>query len=153
MGILKKVLPPENRSIDEVSKESGVSRQTIYNWVKASICGKLDAICDEKSPRSYTLKEKYHILMESAKIPEEEMGVYLRERGLHSEHLTMWDQELREMAHKKEDKQRQELAALRKKVKQQEKELARKDKALAEAAALLVLKKNLNSLLEENEED
>ncbi|HWQ41099.1 MAG TPA: hypothetical protein VN456_03600, partial [Desulfosporosinus sp.] len=72
---------------------------------------------------------------------------------IHSEHLVIWDQELREMIDKKPDPKDQELKALRKKNKELEKELLRKEKALAEAAALLVLKKKLDALTKEHEDD
>ena len=55
------------------------------------------------------------MLLEAAGIDNEQLGGFLRERGLHSEHLTIWDQELREMIDKKDDKKDQELKALKKK--------------------------------------
>ena len=41
-----------------------------------------------------TPKEKYQLVLEAASIDNEQLGLFLRERGLHSEHLTIWDQEL-----------------------------------------------------------
>ena len=153
VSILKRVLPPERKSIRSTSRETGISEQTIRNWIKAAKDGKMHVDADEKSPRFYTSKEKYHILMEAARISEEDLGAFLRERGLHSEHLTLWDQELREMVTKKESGKDKKLKKLNKKIKQLEKELARKDKALAETTALLVLKKKLDALTEGNEDD
>jgi len=80
-------------------------------------------------------------LMESKKIPKEELGEFLRKRGLHSQHLTLWDQEFAEMVKDNGKKQEKKVRDLQKKVRELEKELNRKDKALAETAALLVLKK------------
>ena len=80
--------------------------------------------------------------METTKLPGEKLGEFLRERGLHSEHLTLWDQELTEMVENKQNKRDRENRALKKKVKELERELNRKEKALAETAALLVLKKS-----------
>ena len=136
-----------------MSKETGISEQTIRNWIIASRDGKMLQETDEKSPRFYTQKEKYLLLMEAARIPDEALGSFLRERGLHSEHLTLWDQELREMVTKKEEKKAKENRELKKKIKLLEKEIARKDKALAEAAALLVLKKKLDVLMQESKDD
>ena len=150
VSILKKVLPPESRSILSVSRETGISEQTIRNWKVASTTGKLTSESDEKSPRYYSSKEKYHLLFESARLKDEELGHFLRERGLHSEHLTLWDQELREMVSNKESNKETEVKAQRKRIRELEKELARKDKALAEAAALLILKKRLEDLTEGN---
>jgi hypothetical protein len=100
-----------------------------------------------------TPKEKYQLVLEAAGIDNEQLGVFLRERGLHSEHLTIWDQELREMIDNKNDKKDQELKALKKRNKELEKELQRKEKALAEAAALLLLKKKLDALMEDQKDD
>jgi transposase-like protein len=85
--------------------------------------------------------------MSAAKLPDEELGAFLREHGLHSEHLTLWDQELRESMAENTSKKDQETAQLKKRVRSLEKELARKDKALAETTALLVLKKKLDALM------
>jgi transposase len=91
-------------------------------------------------------------VLEAAGIENEQLGLFLRERGLHSEHLTIWDQELREMIEKKQDKKDQELKALKKRYQELEKELQRKEKALAEAAALLLLKKKLDALMEDQKD-
>ena len=100
-----------------------------------------------------TPKEKYQLVLEAAGIDNEQLGLFLRERGLHSEHLTIWDQELREMIEKKNDKKDLELKALKKRNQELEKELQRKEKALAEAAALLLLKKKLDALMEDQKDD
>lgn len=149
VSILKKILPPESRSVRSVSKETGVSEQTIRKWQNQIKIGKFTSETDEKSPRSYLPKEKYHIVMEAARLSEEDLGGFLRERGLHSEHLTLWDQELREMIKDRSDQKDKELKARQKRIRELEKELTRKEKALAEAAALLVLKKKLGDLTEE----
>ncbi|MBD3822855.1 MAG: transposase [Thiotrichales bacterium] len=152
-SVLKKVLPPESRSIAKVSRETGVNEQTIRNWLKQSQSGILTSEKTDSTPRSLTPKEKYQLVVEAAGIDDEQLGEFLRERGLHSEHLTIWDQELREMIDAKKDRQLKENRALKQKVRSLEKELLRKEKALAEAAALLVLKKKLNTLLTDNEDD
>ena len=104
LGVLKKVLPPDARSIVEVSRETGINDQTIRNWVKKSESGILPDSLQESSPRFMTPKEKYQLVLQAAGIDNEQLGLFLRERGLHSEHLTIWDQELREMIDKKNDK-------------------------------------------------
>jgi transposase len=153
IGVLKRVLPPENKSIRGTSRKFGISEQTIRNWIKQKKDGIFDTVQGDKSLRYLSSKEKYQLLMESARIPEEKLGEFLRERGLHSEHLKLWDQELREMVTKKEDKKDKKLRELIKRNKELEKELARKEKALAETAALLVLKKKLEILLGEDGDD
>jgi len=153
MGILKKVLPPERRSIKSISKETGISSQTIRNWIKKANSASLDDKESEKSPRNLSSSEKYQLLMESKKIPKKELGEFLRKRGLHSQHLILWEQELQDMVKDNGKRQKQEIKDLKKKVRGLKKELNRKDKALAETAALLVLKKKLNLLMGEKEDD
>jgi transposase len=51
-----------------------------------------------------TPKEQYQFVLDAASIDNEQLGGFLRERGLHSDHITIWDQELREMMNKKNDK-------------------------------------------------
>jgi transposase len=151
VSILKRVLPPNNESIGKVSEEMGIDDQTIRNWIKAATHeGKP---LEESSPRVISAQEKYLLLKEAAGIAESDKGSFLRERGLHSEHLTLWDQELRTMINKKQEMKNQEVKELKKRVYQLEKELYRKEKALAEAAALLVLKKKIVGIMEESKGD
>lgn len=153
IGVLKKVLPPESKSIRGISRQFGISEQTIRNWIKQKKDGIFDSVGADKTPRLFSVKEKYQLLMESARMSDEDLGLFLRERGLHSEHLKLWDQELREMVTTKEDKKDKKLKELIKRNRELEKELARKEKALAETAALLVLKKKLEILLGEDGDD
>ena len=153
VGILKKVLAPENRSVSEISRETGINYQTIKNWIKQHESGTFNDVSTESCPRFMTPKEKYQLLLDAACLKSEERGGFLRERGIHSEHLVIWDQELREMIDKKPERKDQELKELKKKNKELEKELQRKEKALAEAAALLILKKKLDALTKDHEAD
>ena len=94
-----------------------------------------------RRPEDWTAEERLQIVLEAAKVSEADLGAFLRSKGLHEAVLTEW----RTAA----------LTALRgptkaspeaKRVRALEKELARKDKALAEAAALLVLKKKVQAI-------
>jgi len=49
-GILKKVLPPENRSIRSMSRETRISEQTIRNWIKASKSGSFEDGIGKSAP-------------------------------------------------------------------------------------------------------
>jgi len=153
VGVLKKVLPPESRNIASVCKETGISGQTIRNWINEAASGSLDEKAGEKSPRNLSSIEKYQLLMDSKMVPKEQLGEFLRKRGLHSQHLTLWDQEFAEMIKDNGKKQEKKVRDLQKKVRELEKELSRKDKALAETAALLVLKKKLDLLMGDQKDD
>lgn len=152
-SVIRKVLPPESRSIREVSVEFGVSEQSIRNWIDQANLGTLSIKDGELGPKALSIAEKYQLLLESAGKTEEQRGNWLREKGLHSEHLTLWNQEIRGIVTEKNNSAREELQSAKNRIKELEKELGRKDKALAELAALLVLKKKLQSILGESEDD
>ncbi len=97
-NIIKKVLPPENRSIAEVSKETGVSDQTIRNWLFRLKNDNLNPQDGEISPEQRSPSEKMSLIFESRSLSSEMKGEWLRKNGIHSEHLVLWEQELRDQA-------------------------------------------------------
>jgi transposase len=98
-------------------------------------------------------REKLRLLMESRGIEKEKLGLWLRENGLHSEHLTQYEQELRDMAEDRGNKEKLENKKLRDEIKRLQKDLRKKEKALAEMAALYTLKKKADELWGEHEEE
>ena len=120
-SILRKVLPPENRSVDEVSKETGVSIQIIYAWMKKVHDGTYSTTDGAVNPKNRSLKEKFTLLLESAVLDEDQAGEWLRENGVHSEYLPLWEQELRETMSKSEDQYKTEVKELKKQKKELEK--------------------------------
>lgn len=146
-AILKKVLPPENRSVYSVAKESGIAVITINSWLAKLKDGKLlvEQAQDGDDPvNERSMKEKLNLLLEHQKIPEQSEGEWLRQKGLHSEHLSLFRQELSSHMTNTSDEKDKRIRELEKKNKQQEKELLRKDSALAEVVAILTLKKKLD---------
>ena len=123
-------------SAQQLSKEIRVPVTTIYSW-KSQKNGKI------KGPNSFSLDEKYSFLLESKKLTENNLGEWLRKNGVHSEHLTKWEKEIAEAMNNNDYKN--ENKVLKEELKKAQRELNKKDKALAEAAALLVLKKNTNT--------
>jgi transposase len=149
---LRKVLPPENRSISEVALEMGISDQTIYSWKRQAENGTL-SLGGSESPRETVQLERYNLLLESKSIGEEDLGAWLREKGLHSEHLTLWQQEIQDTLSNKDTIIREENRRLKKEKKELERELRRKEKALAEMAALVTLKKKADAIWGDKEDE
>ena len=149
---LKKVLPPSNRSIIEIAVEAGISEQTLRNWINKAKEGTLQkgntvsGAC--RSPR-----EKLNLVIESRTISDEKTGEWLREKGLHTEHITQFEQELRDMVENNNHKEKLKIKALEKQNKDLQQELRRKEKALAEMAALYTLKKKAEEIWGESEDD
>ena len=148
--VVEEVLPPRNRSVKEVSEKYGVSAWSIYQWKRAAKNGTLTGGAVRPSERP--LPEKLSLLLEGMALPEQKRGEWLRAQGLHTEHLSLYEQEIRQSMTDKEKRQREEIERLRKEKKALERELRRKDSALAEMAALVALKKKLEVIFGEDEE-
>jgi transposase-like protein len=145
-SMVRKLLMPGGKGVSELSKEIGVCNQTLYNWRDRYANKEIIP----KSPRKWKIKDKYTAVMEAAGLSGEELGKWLRKTGLHSEHLNIWQKEIEEMVSSPKDKK--EIKKLKEENRQLKKELQRKEKALAETAALLTLKKKAAAIWGEEEE-
>lgn len=148
-AVLKKMLPPNNRSIREISEEEGISEATLYNWRKAARAeGRLLPDGDQ-TPEGWTAADKFAAVVETAALNEAELSAWCRERGLYPEQIRRWRAAC-EQANDWDRSQNERLAAIRKqdekRIRDLERELKKKEKALAEAAALLVLSKKLEAI-------
>jgi transposase-like protein len=106
---------------------------------------------DEWSPEA-----KFAVLVETASMTKMEISEYCRSKGLYPEQIKDWKTSFMEgaqLAGKQQYQNQREAKQDKKRIKELERELKRKEKALAEAVALLVLRKKLNALWGENEED
>lgn len=141
--VVKKKL--SGRPVSEISKETGVSDVTIYEWVKKFEQGHLTA--DDTQPSKYPIREKFKLLLNSFSVTEENKGKWFRENGVHPEHLQKWNNEI-ESELLKPETYKAKYKELQEENKKLTRELARKEKALSEAAVLLVLQKKYHALLE-----
>lgn len=155
-AVLKKMLPPNNQSIAELAKAEGIAEATLYNWrMQARNEGRLLPDSDSV-PEGWSSREKFSAVLETAILSEAEVAEYCRKRGLYPEQIQHWRQACEQANDWNSTSERQLKEATkvdRKKLKTLERELTRKDKALAEAAALLVLQKKYNAMFEDNEAD
>ena len=155
-AVLKKMLPPNNQSIAVLAKEEGISDATLYNWrQQARNEGRLMPDSDN-TPEGWTSRDKFAAVMETAAMSEAEIAEYCRQRGLYPEQLATWRaacEQANDWNRASEKQMKVATRADRKKMRQLEKELARKEKALAEAAALLVLRKKLGAMFEDPEDE
>lgn len=154
-AVLKKMLPPQNKSIPEIAKEEGICEGTLYNWRKAArAAGRLMPDGDS-TPQGWGAADKFASVVESASLNEAELSVYCRERGLYPEQIIMWRKAC-EQANDWDQAQNKHLKDARKvdekRIKELKRELQRKEKALAETAALLVLGKKAQAIWGEEED-
>jgi transposase len=96
-------------------------------------------------PQDWSWEEKSRVVVESRGRKGEELGAFLRKEGLHEVQLRDWEMGMREGLKARGRKPTHNAADV-KRIKELERELNRKEKALAEAAALLVLKKKMEAL-------
>jgi transposase-like protein len=141
-AMVQKLLLPGGPSVLTLSRETGVSEQSLYNWLARYQNG--DTVVSPRSPRQWTCVEKYDALLEAAGLRGEDLGKWLREKGLRSEHIEIWREEMKKNLNQR--KKDQEIRELKRKNKDLEREVRRKDKALAEMSALVVLKKKVEAL-------
>ena len=136
-AILKKMLPPHNRSMGELAKEEGVSEGTLYNWRKAArMTGRLLPDGDT-TPAGRGSADKFAAVLETVAMNEAELSEYCRRRGLYPEQIRAW-REACEQANDRDRTRNQRLQESRKadqlRIRTLTRELERKEKALAEAA-------------------
>ena len=135
-----------------LAKEFGVSRTSVQNWLREyRNTGAGVVMKRERRPQEWTVEERLEALMQTHGLADEELGAWCRGQGLHTHHLVQWRRELLESAGSKESQRA--MRALREENRTLKKELRRKDKALAETTALLVLKKKAASIWGEPEDD
>ena len=143
-AVLKRMLPPNNVAIRQLSQEEGISEATLHKW-RADARGKGQLLPDaDARPEGWSSRDKFAAVLETAALNEADLAEYCRKRGLYPAQIAMW----RVACEQANDWDRTSAARLgratkedKKRVKDLERELARKDRALAETAALLVLRK------------
>lgn len=100
-----------------------------------------------KSPNTWSPEDKLKTVLEAATLSDEQLGSFLRSKGLHETHLQQWRlQMLHGLGKQTPLKKPKKNTTEAKQIRELEKELRRKDKALAETAALLVLKKKVQEI-------
>jgi len=155
-AVLKKMLPPHNKTIPEIAKEEGISEGTLYNWRKAARAeGRLMPDGDS-TPAGWSARDKFAAVVETAAMNETELSMYCRQKGLYPEQIEQW-REACEQANDWDRTQNRKLKESRKadekRIKELERELRTKEKALAETAALLVLRKKAQAIWGEGEDE
>jgi len=149
----------------ELGRESGIPLSTLSRWLQgaASIrfvttkktddsqAAATDAPTDQtaKRPQDWGALERARFVLEAAALTEQEIGELLRSRGLHREQLDEWRTSLEDALTQPRGRRTSEA----KRIRELEREVAYKDKALAETAALLVLQKKLQLLFPADEDD
>jgi len=155
-SIIKKMMPPNNISVSQLKKETGITDATLYTWRKQAKSQGVPVPGNGKNPKQWSAEDKFSVLMETAPLNQAELSEYCRSKGLFAEQIAQWKQDF--IAGSAQPAQERKMNSItqkedKKRIKRLESELNRKEKALAEAAALLVLSKKAQAIWGEAEED
>ena len=149
-------MPPQNRLVSELARESGITEQTLYTWRRQLRSQGMPVPGSGRNAEEWSSEDKFAVVLETAALNATELAEYCRRKGLFAEQIaalrsacmsanaSVAQQTRGQQAQAKEDKKR---------IRQLEKDLQRKEKALAEAAALLILRKKAQAIWGDKEED
>ena len=155
-ALLRRMLPPNNESITKISKEEGISEQTLRNWREKARAQGIATPGNDSTSEKWSTQDKFLIVVETASMNETELAEYARKKGLYVEQIKAWKDACMNAnggVAKEAARLNRELKDSEKERKKLEKELQRKEKALAEAAALLVLSKKANAIWGDPEDE
>ena len=154
--IVKKAISRNGQNIKQIARENNVGYSTLQKWLKlkrdghsleSKSCGRPSNTEEQTPPLKH--------LLATAKLDDAAISAYCREQGIYSFQLKQWQNELMKSSDgkTKQDKERNEIKSLRIEIKRLKQDLHRKDKALAETSALLVLKKKADLIWGDPEDD
>ena len=157
--VRRRMSPPMRQSVFQISAELGIHIVTLYNLRMAWRFQGEVVPASEKDPEGWGATDKFTVVLETAGLNATELSAYCRERGLFPEQVERWRQASQDANEKpvltlKEQKELERLRAQdQKEIKRLKQELRRKEKALAEAAALLIASKKIQAFWGEDGDD
>lgn len=155
--MVSKLVGPNAVSATALANETGLAQATLSRWlkeastIKSSMPPKNDQKPTAKQLQEWTPEEKLAVVNEASTLSEGELGAFLRGKGLTTAVLDEWREQA--MTGLRGTKQVAATVVGSKRIRQLERELARKDKALAEAAALALLQKKVQLLFGDEDDD
>ncbi len=144
---------PNNKPIAEVARLTGVAEATLYLWRKQAREQGRAVPGDGQNPELWSPADKFALVLEAAPLNEAELAEYCRRKGLLVAQLERWRTEVHAaLSAEKSVSRASEQAADKKRIRELERDLRRKEKALAETAALLVLSRKYEALWTDGED-
>ena len=127
-----------------LSRETGVRQQSLSRWLEEAR-SLPPVVADKSISHEWTVAQKARVVAEACLLSGEQLSAYLVREGVQLADFERWRVALEDGG--------LDSTAVTKRIRSLERELARKEKALAEAAALLVLKKTIASLPQDEDDD
>ncbi len=127
--IVRKMMPPNAQSVAQISRDTGVSEQTLYNWRNRYRHEGKAVPADPSNPENWSGANKLAIVIETAALNEEQLSEYCRRKGLYPEQISRWKEAAIDGNESSRPLTKAEMQALkkdRKKIRRLEKELGRK---------------------------
>lgn len=143
-----RLLPPESSPVEKVAAELGVRAETLERW-------RAQALSEPARTRTWTAEARLEAVIATAAMDESARSAWCREKGLYPSELEKWRTEaVAALAEPGEARATpQQTRKDRRRIKELERDLKRKDRALAESAALLVLSKKLSAVFHVDEDE
>jgi len=150
-AMVKKMIGPTAMSAAALAEQAGVAQTTLSRWLKqyGNISEAGGNMGSKKRAQNWTAEEKLKAVLEYEALDEEVRGKHLREKGLYEVEIRRWREEMLQALKKKPKRG----DAKERRIRELEGELQRKEKALAETAALLVLKKKAQAIWGDGEDE
>lgn len=166
MQAVKKALGrSEGTSLREVSNSLGIGVSTLTNWVVRSRNQELEPVTDnnivslngmskEKRPQDWSTEERLKIVIRCGSLDQEAINKLCREKGIFPHHVTKWQQDFEKGSSvESQITGPSEMKNMKLEIKLLKQELNRKNRALAETAALLVLQKKAQAIWGNDEDN
>lgn len=143
-----RLLPPESAPIQQVSQELGISVATLERW-------RADALAAPTRDRVWTAAARLQAVIATAAMDEAQRSAWCRENGVYPTQLQLWKENATAALSEtpEEGVSAQQSREAKRRIKELERDVRRKDKALAETTALLVLSKKFEAILQRDEEE
>lgn len=145
--------PPSNITVAEASARTGVTEATLYAWRNQARAKGRAVPGDGSGPEDWHPEVRFAVVVETMGLAEAELAEYCRKKGLQVAQVLAWrEASMQATASPGERVSAKVLAGERRRIRELERELRRKEKALAETAALLVLSRKLEALQTRDED-
>lgn len=146
---LVKVYSRGDRTIQSVAQDLNVNYHTLKYWMKNTAVTKSGTpAAREKRPQDWTAAEQLAALQQTHGLSGEALQAWCRERGIFAHHLASWKTAFCAQV-KAPATDAREVRTLKDEIAKLKRDGVRKDRALAEAAALLILQKKFRALWED----
>ena len=142
-AMVKKLIARGSQTVEQFSEENGMAVSTITRW--KSECANISGMKHKNNKSKYSAETILQIISETHSLNEEELGLYVRQKGLHTNQIADWRACILSAITAPKVSLNQKDAR-DSQIKDLEKDIRKKDKALAEVSALLILQKKVSLL-------